>query len=532
MRKISIIFLLAFQLNGKPAIAQDVTEGKKMLQYRRHQSAEKIFSGLLEKNNTDTVAAYWFGQSLLSRKEGKKAVAHFQSFLQNSNSHLVNAGLAEAYASIGQTDRAKEILNRISQKTGEHCDEELGNALARAYMRLADFANAEEYFKKVLFDYPGNKESLRLLGNLAMEKMNGSEAYDYFQASIAADSNYAPSLFDLARLYLMRKEPANYLPALWRTLSKDSLFAPAWYELYRYAFYHDKAMMRNYYSHYLEVADKTADQELQLLVMAFNAKKYQTVIAKTRLLAKQQHVVLPAICFQYASISHYFLGEYSLAWKDMSHYLEIRSPENTSDYTIYLAAKLAMQAPQKDELAISVITSAFFKDSLQQFHSQYAASLANYYISRKDSIQTTVWKERLLPFKKYAKEDMYKVALSWFALGKPDRADSLVTAMRKRHPEAYKAIYLQALIKAGRSFLQRNTAAAGYFETFLAKTAGVNTIEYKSMKEQSYHYLGDFYLAQKNYPLALANYQSLAKYHPRDKALAKTIRDLSKWKNP
>ncbi len=532
MWRVPIIFLMTCQLLGKSSISQDIPAGKKMIQYKRYTTAEKVFSQLMEKDRTDSVAAYWFGQSLLLHKEGKKAVTHFLSGLQKNNSHLVNAGLAEAYASIGQTERAKVILNRIEKKAGEHYNEELGNALARAYIRLSDFTKAEEHFKNVLHNSPGNKESLRLLGNLAMEKMNGSEAYDYFQASITADSNYAPALFDLARLYLLRKEPANYLPALWRTLSKDSLFAPAWYELYRHAFYHDKAELRYYYSHYLEVADKTPDQEVQLLVMAFNAKNYQKVIERARLMVKQRHVVLPAICFRYTGISHYFLGEYSLAWKDMAHYLEIREPENTSSYDIYLAAKVAMHTQHKDDLAVSVITSAFFNDSLAQFHSQFAATLANYYLSEKDSIQTTLWKERLLPFKNYAKDDMYKVALSWFALGKPDRADSLVAAMLHRDPEAYKALYLQAWIRAGRSFLTKNTVAAGYFETFLEKTTGVNTIEYRSMKEQSYHYLGDFYMATKNYPLALTYYKSLVKYHPRDKALSKTIRDLSKWKNP
>ncbi len=530
MRRILLILtmLSAFRFQ---ADAQEMAKGLLMMEYHRYHSAENIFNHLFTNNRKDTLAAYWLGIVKIMSGEKTGAVDHFKK-LQNSQSQLLKIGLADAYAANGSLDKATKLLSSFDVGMIGYNNVVIANAVGSAYLRLGDLENAEMFFKRSL-DYGNeNVKSYLLLGSIALGKMNGSEALAYYKEAINTDSNAATAYYGLAQYYISRKEPAKYLPLISKAIGKDSSFAPAWFELYRYAYYHDKSKVRKYYARYLELSDYTPSHGLQVLVMAFNEKSYSKVIE----LAKKQRLnemgTIPLSYYRYTGISYYKLKEFSSAFKDISRYMELQEPSDISSYDVYLAAQFALALDKKDSIAISFISRAYQNDSLVQYRPQFATAMANYYLEKKDGFNATLWKERLLPHKNFAADEMYKVAESWHALGKEERADSLITAFCQRYPDASRGLYLKASIMARKTGSPVNEAAARYFASYVEKATGSGLFDNKNRLVQAYKYLGGYYLTIKEYPRALQSFRQLAKFSPNNKSLNKTIRELENIRKP
>ncbi|MEO8171519.1 MAG: tetratricopeptide repeat protein [Sediminibacterium sp.] len=527
MKKLSIfIFFITIALAN---YGQSLEDGLAMMRYQRYQSAGDIFSTIAKANPLDTNALYWQGQALLMQKEFPKAVDFYKSATIGKKSFLLTAGMAQAYTAAGKKALGLSILTGLNITPENTSSVVLSAALARVYTEMKEFVRAGKYIQKAAVLAPDNPQVLVQAGTNALRKGDGSAAYTYFTNAKSLDSNYLPAYYSLAKLFISQKNTDLYLPLLKKVLNKDSMYAPAWYEMYRYAYYHDKDNVKKYYAKFLDVSDKTDQQEVQLLVMDYNAKKYAAVIDRAGRLFKDEDAQLSPELYRYVAFSYYKTHHVDDAYKNMVQYMQTQDSLKVSSYDRYLIAQLAVRQKVKDSTTLSYITDAYEKDTSLVNKKFYAMSIVNHYVVSGDKYAATAWREKLLPLKGMNKVDMYRIGVAWYEFNELDKAEKLFIQFNNLYPDEFKGIYMQAGIKAKVDSNMTAGVAVPYFEEFVHK-AGTNlTTEYKPMLEQSYNYLGAYYLTQKDYTKALAYYNVLLKYQPKSADLKKTVAGLKKY---
>lgn len=522
------INILLFTVFAISSYGQSLPDGINMMQYQRYQSAIAIFKTIVQQDATNVNAAYWLGQAYINNKEIDEAITHYSNY-SKSNHKILTAGLAQAYFIKGDKVKAENLMLRIITEPADIQEEDLAIAFGKTYAASKQIVKAESYFLRGHELNKSNPYDYVLLGNNALKRGDGTAAFNYYNSAKKIDSNYAPQYYRLAKIFISQKAPDLYLPLLQKTIEKDSLYAPAWYELYRYAYYNDKEKVKKYYAHYLELSDKTEKQEYQLLVLDYNQRKYPAVIARSKKILKDEETDVPVDIYRYVAFSYYQAKNLPEAYNNMLHFMQVQDSSKISSSDIYLTAQFAARQKIMDSMAISYIIEGYNADTSSSNRKFYAATLANFYLINKDNYHATLWKERLLPLKGYDKVDMYRIVVSWYALNELNRADSLISEFLKLYPKEYKGIYMQAGIQSKIDSSMQTGAAIPYFEDFIRKGSNKKTSEYQSMIKQSYNYLGSYYLAKKEYSNALIYYNSLLKLKPNERDLKKTVAGLRKY---
>ena len=499
------------------------------MKYQRYQSAIEIFEKLSAANPGDDNAAYWLGIAKIRNKNAVEAVTYYNQTGEKLKHSLLLAGLATAYAAAGKKNDAIKTLALFDKGPGLISDKDVVAAVGRAYTELKDFAKAETYYKRAVTISKNDPENYYLLGNNALKKADGTAAYKYLNQAISVDSNYAPAYFALARIFISQKAIDLYLPLLNKTVAKDSFYTPAWYELYRYAYFNDKENMKKYYARYLQLSDKNEKQQFQLLVIDFNEKRYKSVIEKANLLLKEEDSDVPVEIYKYLGFSYFQVNNIRDAWKCITQYIEVQDTAKLKNYDFYLAAQVASRLKEKDSLALSYIINEFNADTTPANRKYYAIALVNHYVRAKDGFNAALWSEKLLPYKGMNKVDLYRIGVTWYNINELDRADSILTEFVKNYPDEYKGIYMKAGILAKKDSTMSEGLAAPWFEAFIDSVGTSTKAEYKPMLEQSYSYLGGYYLKQKDYTVSLDNYSGLLKLQPDNKEVKNTITEIKNY---
>jgi len=528
MKSLSLI-LIVIGFCGTMVYGQDLEAGLKMMKYQRYQSAAAIFQKLVEANSNDAKVIYWLGIEKIREKKLNEAIVHFNKAVESLRTPLLFAGLANAYAAAGKKNDALKTLAEVDKGAELIKDETLSAAVGRVYTDLKDFVKADLYYKRAAAINKNNPENYYLLGSNSLKKADGTAAYKYFNQAISIDSNYAPAYFSLAKIFISQKAADLYLPYLKKTVAKDSLYTPAWYELYRYAYFNDKENMKRYYSRYLQLSDKTEKQQYQLLVIDFNEKKYRSVIEKAKLLLQDEDSEVPAEIYKYLGFSYFQANNITEAYKNVTQYLAIQDSAKLKPYDFYLAAQVASRLKAKDSTALTYMMNEFNADTVAANRKYYAIALVNHFIKAKDAFNTALWSEKLLPYKGINKVDLYRIGVTWYNINELDRADSILTEFVKLYPSEYKGIYMKAGILAKKDSTMSEGLAVPYFENFIDSVGSSAKAEFKPMLEQSYNYLGGYYLKQKDYTASLDNYSSLLKLQPGDMEVKKAVADIKNY---
>ncbi len=530
MIKLIIITIAALAMNIT-AQAQDYKKGIALMQYQRYNSAAENFSALLQQKPDDGAAVYWLSEAFIKNKEPEKA----EAMLNKQSATLKAQDIAQVTAArimIAKDKKAEAgvILGRkMFTDTAAVKDLMLAIALGRTYTADGKFNLAESFLLRAHSLQPFDPYVPVLLGQNGYAKADGNATFKYFTQALNVQADYPAANFGLGRLFKAQKNPETYLPYFNKAVATDSLFAPAWYELYRYAYYNDKAKTNYFYNKYLETADKTEKQEFQLLVVDYNNKKYEKVIATGVAMLADNEANPPVELYKYLAYSYYVKKNNAAAYSNMLQYMDVQDSAKVKDFDRYLLAQFAARVVQKDSVAIKIIGKEYDRDTTSKNRYYYVVKLYNHYVDAKDPYNINVWKQALLPFKNYSRADMYKVGANWYDLNEFQKADAVFTDFVSRYPSAYEGIYMQGAVKAKLDSNNTEGAAIPYFTAFLDSTANNRTAEYKTQKAQAYAYLGSYYLSQKDYANALNNYQKLSVERPADADVKRTVFQIKKY---
>lgn len=528
MKKIIALTVIGVLLISPILFAQGTKQAVKLIQRQQYAAAITLLEKSVRQNPGLTEAVYWLSVSYIQNNEPQKALSFLEESSQRSKP-LLQAALANVYAVMDNDARATALLTELNTDPRLLTSEQLAVAIGRSFSAMDDFVKAENYYQRAAAINPSDPENYLLLSYNAARHRDASIAETYLNKALLLDSNFAPAWYNKAAMCSSKKDMKTCIGYLIRTVTCDSLFAPAWKDLYEYAYIHKGPDLEKYYRHYLESCDKNGEQEYELLARMFNEDKYAVVVKKiTALIQEGKNRIVPEL-YRLAACCYYQLKKTGEAYHEMVRYLQIQDAKQVSSYDKYLTGVFASQLTLMDTAAVGYIETAFADDSLLASRKYFASVLINHFIKTKNRRAVAVWKEKILPYKDWEQDAMYRAGVNWYELDELMHADSLFALLVNKHPAAYKGIFMRAIIHSVLDSAMTKGIAVPFYESFIAKTTEPHSKELQSFIEQSYEYLGRYYLVKKDYSKALYNYNKLAAYQPAKKGLRKTINRLNRY---
>jgi tetratricopeptide (TPR) repeat protein len=254
--------------------AQTMEDGVKKFKYKRFESAKAIFSTM-----TDPLSNYYLGLIEIENENLKAAEAIFQKFMDDPANQ---AGLARVKLLQKDVAGATSFIEKAAAKAKKKDIRPLQYAAdAITYTEGMDPNKAIELYKKALETekngdlYIGLGDAYRKLqggGGNAMTNYENAEMYPNVQ-SLAnykkgnlwyAAKNYDSALANYARASELDKE--NPLPF--------KALADAYYKVNRFK------LSKENIEKYLELSDKSIDDQIQYANTLYLAKEYQNAIQK------------------------------------------------------------------------------------------------------------------------------------------------------------------------------------------------------------------------------------------------------------
>lgn len=521
--KLTVFFLIIIAQIG---LSQSLTTGLKFMEYNKYNSALAAFSKVFENQPSDSVAYYWIGQAYIKNNELEKAKNHYQNS-PFKKAKIMTYGLLQTQALLKINVKPELLQLSKSPKTTAHEIEHV--ALSRALIDAKMYSEADLFLKNVLANYPKNIHYLEMLSKNAVKNQKGNEAYKYLLKAASLDSNNASVQYQLGKLFVSSKNPEAYLPYFKKTLAIDSLFVPAWYEMFRHSFFFDKPQIKKYYTKYLELTDKNETQEYQLLVNNYALKKYSEVIKSgEKILADKEN--LPSnLLYRYMAYSYFVKKDNQKAYENMLQYVTVKDSADITQNDKYLLAQFASRLSVIDSTAIGYIKAQFLEDSIVKNKQFYGQTLAYHYSKNNDLLQTNIWRQNMLELNNYPHMDMYKVGVAWYQLKNDEKAETIFKKFMELYPQEHKGIYMLAGINSRKDSTMALGLAVPFFNEFVEKAGENTTKEYKPMLAQSYNYLGTYYMANKDYDQAIVNFNKLKILKPNDLTVNKIIKDLKKY---
>jgi len=131
--------------------------------------------------------------------------------------------IADDYRSVGDLTAATTLYQDLLKNhppSNPALTPVLREQLFQLYLRSGDRASAATQLREISKDNPTNPRVYYLLGNLAMEDKNYSDAETQFEKALLMDANFESAYYDLAGLHVTLNQPEKALSDLDRARAK------------------------------------------------------------------------------------------------------------------------------------------------------------------------------------------------------------------------------------------------------------------------------------------------------------------------
>ena len=323
---LSLLLVSVFGLN-----AQNLDEVAKLYSYNRYASAAKVAQPLAA---TNPQANYYLGLCALADDKVTEAKAIFQKYPDDAAN---NAGLARVLFLENNKNEAMAMLAKVASKAKKKVVAPFKYAAdAITYTEGGDPNVAIDWYKKAIEEnksgdlYIGLGDAYRKLqggGGNAMTNYEYAETYPASQSL----ANYK-----MGNLWYAAKNYDSALSKYARSSEQDAMnplpykaLADAYYRVGKYKLSKDKI------EKYLELSDKTTDDQIQYANTLYLAKEYNAAVAKMNELIGKG--VEKPYMYRVLAFSQYELKQCKEAKQNMDIFFSKQDPKKTIplDYINY-----------------------------------------------------------------------------------------------------------------------------------------------------------------------------------------------------
>lgn len=513
--------------------AQTISDGNKQLYYERYKSAEETFNELIKTNMNNAEA--WFGLTSTYLLNERKADA--LNKLRTAPASLHNtpyykAAIGWVLLSYGKTDSAAIYFNDALKQTKEK-DPSVLSAIAQAHIheKNGNAATAIELLRKALKRDKHNAALHVLLGDAYLKTVNGSEAYTAYKKAIEENKDYALAYHRIGEIFLTQKSPEMYLDYFTKAIQADVAFAPSFYQLYRYEFYHDPAKAAVYYKSYMANTDTSIQNEYALLDLLYLEKKYNEAIVKANAIINSQTENTQPRVYKLIGYSYAAEKDSAKAISYMQQYFE-KAPDSVEIAMDYVTmSDLYNSGAGNDSLTTLYLVKAteIEKDSSALFG--YYKKLADRAKEIKDYSEQARWMERFYTGnKKVNNQDLYYWATAHYLAEEYGKADTVFGIYAATYPKQSFGYYWQARCKALLdSNMQEGLAVPAYRTLIDVLQKDTTDANYKKWTVEAYAYLASYEAnKEKDYAEAVEYFERLLEVDPANEDAKKYIAILEK----
>ncbi|HLI93625.1 MAG TPA: hypothetical protein VKU83_08450, partial [Puia sp.] len=425
--------------------AQSVEQGKQFLYYHRYKSAKDVFDKILAANPNNIEAIYQDGQAMIALKDSAAAQQLYSKALQtNGNAPLLLVGMGGVELRFGKPQDAKAHFEEAISLTKSK-DVPIFNAIAANNIEAAQ-GDAQYAIEKLTqatnVRHFNDPETYLLMGNAYRKLIDGGNAVQAYQKALSMDPKLAAAEYGIGKIYLTQNNVDYFLPAFKQAVQMDPLYAPAWYELYYYYYFHwntDKDNAKDALDHYIAASDPGPDVEYTKIDFKFvngdfNGAKTdaQGIISQLGDKVEPRMYKLIALCCD-------TLGDAACAQQNIATYFQKVDTANIipTDYVERAMIEGKSTDSTTREKAFDDYGLAIRKDTLQANRDKYladATALANK-LNDKPAL-AKIARIVYMGLKSPTNSDLFKWGMANYSAGNYKTADSIFCGMyESKYPD-------------------------------------------------------------------------------------------------
>lgn len=517
MKKVFFAIAIFFMMGGPKA--QTIADARKMLQYERYDGAAHSLQSVLRTEPANT-EAWWLLTQVYLHKNNVQAIR--DSLL------LLPAGVSQqplALCAYGQVllqehkkDSAALYFNKALSMTREK-DPIILLAAAKAYYEDADSSDAHhaiELLGKAINRDKRNADLYVALGNAYRRLADGASAYTAYQNALTLDSHNVEAMYRLGKIFITQNNPEQYLKYFNDAVASDSMYGPAWYELYYHYYFKDVNKAMTCLNHYIAASDTSVRNDYLVTDLLYASRKYEEAIAHAQKLIDRQGATSEPRLYKLIAYSYKELHDSTKALDFMKQYFQQQSDTGfvIKDYETMGEIYASLSRP--DSAVVYYLQAGNLeKDSTKKIG--YAKKLADLYKKQKDYSNQAVWLGKYYQGNAQATNlDLFNWGLAHYMAKEYPMADSVFGIYETKYPEQDFGYYWRARSDAAiDTSMQMGMAIPHYLK--LVEIAGKDTTNKTNRKHliESYGYIAAYKAnTQKDYAGAIDYFERLLALDP------------------
>ena len=450
MKKTAITFLAAGLLLVTGLKAQTIQEGMNHLYAKRHKSAAEVFQKLIATNPNNIEAIYWLGQTYFNMDDNAAARQLYEKTLAtNGSAPLILVGIGHADLLDNKNNDAHQRFEAAltASRTNKGDNPVVQTAIGRAIVdsKTGDFKYAIDILLAAAAKDPKNTETLLQLGNAyrkADPGKGGSDAYTYYNKTLAVNPGFAAASVRLAKLFETQQNWELVLRYLNEAVAKDSRFTDAYYELFWYYFLRRDfteagSQLKKYVDSKLPETDIL--DEYLYGQLCYVSKDYDCAILKGNKVLNEMGAKTKPRVYKLLAYAYFDKGDYPNALKNVTDYFAKEKREDIILGDVKLKADILSKAGgSPDEIYNTYIQGATM-DSVLVSKIDFLKMGADGFKAMGDSISRNREGDiRLLILSLKPKtnlNDYYDAGFAYYKGNNLSRADSLFERITVIYPD-------------------------------------------------------------------------------------------------
>lgn len=516
---------------GATSFAQDLPDAKSLIYHQRFASAREVLHASQKADPNNATNWYLLTQTF----PGNDSTAALREQLSAAPAEARNQPMFEvAYGTLllkeNKADSASALFNKAIQETKEK-DADLLAAVANAHL---DAKNGDPAYALTLLEKAMKREKKEaafsaLQGDAYRRLGDGTAAYKAYSDALNKDKNYAAALYQLGKIFVAQKNDQLYVDYFEKAIDADSLYAPAYYELYYHYYYRDLPQAMSYFLKYQRHSDPSDDNEYQLTDLLYLSKNYEPAIEK----AKKLIATSPNNARLYKLLAYSYLGlsDTATAMQTMKQYFATGTDSNYVAKDFETMAELyATQAGLEDSAMAYYEKAAGRQTDSTAAYAYYkkltdlSKKLKNYHLEAKYSGKYYTGNEQATNL------DLFNWGLAHFRAEEYMLADTVFGTYIAKYPDQAFGYYWRARANSMQdSTMENGTAIPHYHKLIEVLEKDTTNATNRKWLVEAYGYVAAYETnKEKDFPEAIAYLQKILAIDPNNKDAQRYISVLEK----
>jgi tetratricopeptide (TPR) repeat protein len=445
MNRMLFMFCTLLLMGGLKA--QSIAEARKLLYYERYDGAAHLLQSLIKVDPNNAEAWWLLTQSSLHNgriRPMKDSLAALPA--GNANAPLILCAYGDVLLRENKKDSAAVYFNKALEETKQK-DPAVLLAIAQAHQDAdsGDANYAIELLTRAIKKDKRNPEYYIALGNAYRRLQDGAGSYKAYQDALTQDPHYVAALYKIGKIFVTQANAEMYLKYFNDAVRLDSLYAPAWYELYYHYYFRDVNKAMDCLNHYIAASDRSIKNDYLVTDLLYASQKYDSAIQHARELIGQRGKTSEPRLYKMIAYSYKELNDSARALDFMRRYFREQNDTAFVVKDFETMGEIYEQLLHRPDSAVGYYVKAgeLEKDSLKKIG--YDKKLAGLYKQQKDYHNQAIWQGRYyLGNSRATNLDLFNWGLAYYMAKDYPMADSVFGLYEAKYPEQDFGYYWRA----------------------------------------------------------------------------------------